>query len=207
MSIRTALTELRAGSLTPPEEHTGIAWGTVTGTRVVLRPWGEVVRIVDDLARRNLLTLRRHHADEAVWTRSGGVGASVARKLGGRRRHPLAAVRELRCTLVEQVPGSGRQLVRVDGSLVFPWRLLRLRSQVVVVAGVGGGLGALLLGLENLGDPQVIDAIAGVVTVGAGSLGVRAYRDAVVRTERALDAFLDRLEHDAPWAVPALPTS
>jgi hypothetical protein len=194
-SIRAALAELRGGALTPAP---AVTWGTVSASRAVPGSAGDVLAAVDDEARRNQLGVVRRIGDATVWGRSRGASAAIARSLRGRRHHPLLALKELRATVVE-VPSRPEVIrVRLEGSLVFPWRLLSPRGQALSMIGVGGGV--LLAMAAN--SPTVPDwhyDVTGVLGAVAGTgVGLRSYRRTVMATESALDAFLDRLASGAP---------
>lgn len=205
-SVRAAVYELRAGGLGEIKGGQRIPWGTVVSSRVIMKPANEVVIAVDELARRNLLTLQPSRLNETVWTRSAGIAAATARRLGGRRRHPLSGLRELRCMVTEPPSGPARPLVQLEGSLIFPWRLLPLRSQVIAAGGAAGGTAVLAFGLPISWHTEAINAAGALGAVGASAIGLRAHRDAVATIEAALDHFLDRLERGAPTGASALPS-
>jgi hypothetical protein len=77
-SIREALAELRGGALVPGP---AITWGTVSSSRAVAGPRGDVLAALDDVARRNLLGVVRSTGAETVWVPSGfdSRGASSSR--------------------------------------------------------------------------------------------------------------------------------
>ena len=191
-SIRAALVELRGGALTP---GSAVRWGTVSASRTVVGVSHDVVAAIDDEARRNQLGVVRRVDDATVWARSSGTSATVARSLRGRHHHPLLALEELRATVVELPSPPGLVRVRLEGSLVVPWRLLSPGGQALAVIGVGGGL---LLGLTNMESVAALPDwqfdLTGVLGAIAGTgVGLRSYRQTVVATEAALDTFLHRL--------------
>jgi hypothetical protein len=181
-SIREALAELRGGALVPGP---AITWGTVSSSRAVAGPRGDVLAALDDVARRNLLGVVRSTGAETVWARSPGLSSVVVRSLRGRRHHPLLALTELRATLVEAPSRPIR--VRLEGSLVFPWRLLTARSQLLVAAGLAGGA-TLSLASPGLDGLDAAGALAAAVGFGSG---LKSYRRSVLAVEVTLDGILD----------------
>jgi hypothetical protein len=194
-SIREALAELRGGALAPGPS---ITWGTVSSSRVVSGTRHDVLAALDDEARRNLLGVVRSTDDQTVWARTAGFSSAVARSLRGRHHHPLLALSDLKATLVD-VPSRPLR-VRLEGTLVFPWRLLSARAQVLAASGVGGGAALALFytGLDGLDLVGAVTATAGI------GIGLRSYRRSVVAAESALDALLERLRVPPPDAHPVL---
>lgn len=187
-SVRAALVELRGGAFTLP---IAAPWGTVSGSRAVLGHPHEVVSALEDEARRSQLDVVRRMGDLTVWTPSPGVSAAMARRLRGRRHHPLLALRELRATVVEVPSRPAVAHVRLEGSLASPGRLLPARVQALPLIGVVGG--ALF---EVIVDPTEIWQwpVAGAIGIVAGTgHALRSYRRMMVETETALDAFLEDL--------------
>lgn len=200
-SIRTALQELRAGALVAPEPVTDGRPGrrSLVRTRAVPGPPAGVAQALDELARRNVLSVRRRRGTTAVWERRPGVGATCLRALPGRRARPLAAVGRLTATL-GPVPGAP-DLVRVElrADALPVRRLLPLRTRVGVGTGVATGVGVAAIAavahpFALLADAVVLAGGAGGA-VWAGSAGVRAGRDARAALGDALAYALDQLEH------------
>lgn len=194
-SVRAALVELRGSGLTT---MSAVPWGAVTSSRAVPgRPY-EVVSALEDEARRNQLEVVQRTGDVTVWTRSPGVSAAVSRSLRGRRHHPLLALRDLRATVVEVPSRPALVHVRLEGSLVFPGRLLSARGQALSVTGVVGGTLLALFGDSGPFPDWQFD-LAGALGAFAGTgFGLRSYRRTVVATEATLDALLDRLATSVP---------
>lgn len=129
------------------------------------------------------------------WPETSGVGATT----------PLLALKELRATVAEAPSRPGVVRVRLEGSLVFPWRLLSGRAQAFSVIGVGGGvLLALTVGSQSVPDWH-FDVSGALGAVAGAGVGLRSYRRAAVSAEAALDAFLDRLALGVSASAPALP--
>jgi hypothetical protein len=198
-AIHAALLELRSGGLREADREFDMV-----SSRVVPGPASDVRLSVDELARGNLLTMRLSRGDTTAWTRQQGVGRAVLRRLGGRARYPLGAVRELRATVTDHPSRAGLVRVCLEARLAYPWQFLPLRTQALVGAGVGGGAVAVAWGLQHLGGTSGLSAVAFVVPLSAFGIGARTYRKAVVCAEAALQVFLDRLEHGQPVSVRAM---
>lgn len=197
-SVRTAVAEFQAGALAEPSNADGLFWRIVASKRVITAARGDVAVAIEDLAHRNLLDCVSHSPQETLWARKSGLGAGTARRLGGKRRYPLVAVRELRTSVSERSQGSGRLLVHLEAVVRITTRASSARRLRLPAVGAATGVGIILVGLP-LGeqDPTMVEAMAGgaaVVLGSAAGAGVRTYRDAVVGTQDALDAFLDRLD-------------
>jgi hypothetical protein len=199
LSIRAALQELRAGALVEPEpEPVGSrSRRTIVCTRAVLGPPGQVAAALDEIARRNLLVVRRRRGPVTVWERREGLVAACQRV----RPHPLRGVARLTSTL-GPVPGAP-ELVRVElrAEPIASRRLVRLRTRMGVGTGVAAGSAVALVGLAGPA-PLVVDAVLATTGVGgaawAGRSGLRAARDARAALGDALAYALDRLEHRRP---------
>ena len=102
--IHAALAEFQSGGLRVADRDFDIV-----SSRVVPGPASDVRLSVDELANGNLLAMRQSRGETTAWTRQGGVGRAVLRRLGGRARYPLGAVGELRATVTDHAaaPGSG----------------------------------------------------------------------------------------------------
>jgi hypothetical protein len=195
VSIREAVRELRAGALAGPEPDPEGPPGrrSLVRTRAVPGPASEVARALDDLARRNLLAVRRRRGATAVWERRTGVVAACQRV----KPHALSGVGRLAATLAP-VPGAP-DLVRVElrADPLTARRLVPMRTRVRVGAGVGVGAGVALLAVGNHGLPA--DALlllgGGGGAAWAGASGVRAVRDGRAALGDALAYALDQLEH------------
>jgi hypothetical protein len=198
VAIHAALDELRSGGLREADREFDMVV-----SRVVPGPVSDVRVSVDELARGNLLTLHVSRGDTTAWARQRGVGRAVSRRLGGRARYPLGAVRELRATVTDHPSRPGLVRVCLEAQLAYPWQFLPLRTQALVGAGMGGGAVAVAWGLPNVGSTSGVSAATLVVPLSAFGIGARAYRRAVVCAEGALQLFLDRLAHGLP--VPARP--
>ena len=200
-SVRAALAELRAGALVPGPV---VRWGVVSSSRLVPGGPRDVLAAVDDEARRNQLGVVRRAGSVTSWSRSPGVSAAVARSLRGRRRHPLLALDELRATVVE-ASSAGVVRVRLEGSLVAPWRLVSGRGRAAAAIGIGGGA---VLAFASTGPfvwPDWQYDLTGSLPALAGAgAGLRSYRRGAAVVEAALDGFLDRLAGGTPM-VPRAP--
>jgi hypothetical protein len=195
-SISEALAELRAGVLTPGPPAT---WGTVSSSRTVPGDPADLVAAIDHEARRNLLGVRHRVGDVAIWTQSPGTGAALARGLRGRRHHPLVALRALRATVDEVPSRPGMVRVRLEGSLIAPWRLLTHRAQTVATIGIGGGaLVAVAAGVSWPGPDWPWDVSGALAALAGTGIGLRSYRRGLVTVETALDRVLDRLAVGPP---------
>jgi len=199
VAIHAALDELRSGGLREADREFDMVV-----SRVVPGPVSDVRVSVDELARGNLLTLRVSRGDTTAWARQRGVGRAVLRRLGGRARYPLGAVRELRATVTAHPSRPGFVRLCLEAQLAYPWQFLPLRTQALVGAGMGGGAVAVAWGLQNLVGTSGFSAAALVVPLSAFGVGARAYRRAVVCAEGALQLFLDRLAHGQPVSTARL---
>jgi hypothetical protein len=192
-AIHAALAEFRSGGLREADREFDIV-----SSRVVPGPPSDVRLSVDELASGNLLAMRRSRGETTVWTRQRGVGRAVVRRLGGRARYPLGAVRELRARVSDHASRPGLVRVRLEARLAYPWQFLPLRTQAVLGAGVGGGAVAFAWGLQHLGTTSGLSAATAVLPLSAFGIGARTYRQAVVCAEGALQLFLDRLALGQP---------
>lgn len=193
-SVQAALAELQDGALAEASPAADIV-----RSRIVPGERRDVRAAIEELARANLLVPSHQDNSVSVWIRRRGAAVTMRRSLGGRERFPLLALKELRVTATEPRPGLVR--LRMEGRLVFPWRLLPLRTKAVVAGGIGGGAVVLALALAQPGmelDDSLYSAGALLASVGVTGRGVRAYREAVVFTERTIDWFLDRLQQQVP---------
>lgn len=199
-SVQAALAELRAGALNP---RPAVTWGTAIASGTIAGSSDEVLAAVDDEARRNLLGVARRVDGATVWTRSPGASAAVARGLRGRRDHPLLTLRELRAAVVEVPSRPGDLRVRLEGDLVFPWRLLSGRSQVISMAGVAGGA-ALAFAVPDgaLVEDWIQNAFGVAAAAGGTGIGLKSYRRAVTAAEAALEGLLARAGHTVPPTPP-----
>ena len=189
-SVRAALAEWRAGALVPGPR---VQWGVVTSSRVVPGTPGDVLAVLDNEARRNQLCVVRRAGSVTVWSRAPGVSSAIARGLRGRRRHPLLGLTELRATVVEAAGGPGAARIRLEGSLVAPWRLVSGRGQVLTTAGIAGAV-VLAFPSGAFATPGWQNELAAAASALAGSsFGLRWYRRGAAATEDALDRYLDRL--------------
>lgn len=199
-SLRQAMEELRAGALVPAEPVVDElpARRSIVRTRAVPGSPAAVMAVLEEVARRNVLTVRRRRGATTVWDRCPGPGAALRRSVLGRRSRPLAAVGRLSATL-GPVPGAP-DLVRVElrADLVPARRLLRWRTKAGVATGVATGASmaaaAVLTGVSGAPDALLVLAGAGGATW-AGAHGVRAGREARAELGDALAYALDRLEH------------
>jgi hypothetical protein len=197
-SVRAALAEWRAGALVPGPE---VRWGVVISARVVPGSASDVLAVIDDEARRNQLCVVHRAGSVTVWSRAPGVSSAMARGLRGRRQHPLLGLTELRATVVEAAGGPGAARVRLEGSLVAPWRLLSGGGRVLATVGIGAGA-ILALASGPFALPQWNYEVAGALSALAGSsAGIRSYRRGAAVTEEALDRYLDRLASGAAAVV------
>ena len=194
-AVHAALAELRSGGLRDADRVFDLV-----SSRVVPGPAGDVRLAVDELARGNLLTMRLSRGESTAWTRQRGVGRAMLRRLGGRARYPLGAIRELRATVTDHASRPGLVRVSLEARLAYPWQFLPLRTQALLGAGLGGGAVAVAWGLANLDGTSGLSAAAAVVPISAFGLGARTFRKAVLSAEGALQSFLDRLEHGQPVA-------
>lgn len=200
VSMRAALAELRAGALVAPEPDPEGPPGrrSLVRTRAVPGPPVQVAQALDELARRNLLAVRRRRGATTVWERRTGLNAACLRAFPGRRARPLAGVGRLTATL-GPAPGAP-ELVRVElrADLVPTRRLLPLRTRLRVGTGVAVGAGVAAVAHGQPGW-EVVDVLLMAGGAGgaawAGASGVRAARDARAALGDALAYVLDRLEH------------
>ena len=195
-SIRAALVELRAGALAAPDPEPDEPSGrrAIVRTRAVPGPAAEVARALDELARRNVLSVRRRRGAGTVWERRTGVLAACQRV----RPSPLCGVARLTATL-GPVPGAP-DLVRVElrADPLPARRLVPLRTRVRVGTGVGAGAAvtAAAVAASPLVPADLLLAVAGAGGAAwAGASGVRAAREARSSLGDALAYALDRLEH------------
>jgi hypothetical protein len=196
VSIRAALEELRAGALAVPEPDPDVppSRRSIVRTRAVPGPPHQVARALDELARRNLLAVRRRRGATTVWDRRTGVVAACQRV----RPHPLCGVARLAVTL-GPVPGAP-DLVRVElrAEPVPARRLVPLRTRLRVGTGVLLGVGLAVGGLVQAGldGGDVALTVAGAGGAAwAGASGVRSAREARSALGDALAYVLDRFEH------------
>jgi hypothetical protein len=204
-SVRAALAEYRNGALDAIQRNADIV-----SSRVVPGGRREVCVAIDEFARRNLLLGREGASTTLTWGRRPGVSAAILRSFGGKKRHPLVALRELRAAVADHPDGPGLVRVRLEGTLVFPTGLLPLGAKLFAAGGVGAGATGLALAVPELaaGDAVLATGASIAVTLGAAGAGVRAYRASVARTETALDGFLDRLERGQPaWMTVHAPSA
>jgi hypothetical protein len=189
-SVQAALAEWRAGALVPGPQ---VQWGVVTSSRVVPGTTSDVLAVLDNEARRNQLCVVRRAGSVTVWSRAPGVSSAIARGLRGRRRHPLLGLTELRATVVEAAGGPGATRVRLEGSLVAPWRLLSGRGRLIAAVGIGGGAALAVAAGPLAGPPLGWEVAAALGAVSGTAVGLRSYRRGAAATEDALDRYLDRL--------------
>ena len=195
-AIHAALAEFQSGGLRAADREFDIV-----SSRVVPGPASDVRLSVDELASGNLLAMRLSRGETTAWTRQSGVGRAVLRRLGGRARYPLGAVRELRATVTDHASRPGLVRVRLEARLAYPWQFLPVRTQALLGAGVGGGAVAFAWGLQHLGATSGFSAATAVIPLSAFGIGARTYRKAVVCAEDALQLFLDRLAHGQPASI------
>jgi hypothetical protein len=190
-SVRAALADYRGGVLDASQSA-----GDIVASRVVPGPQVDANLAVEEFARRNLLSVRRHEGSVTVWARKPGLNTALLRRFGGKSHYPLVALKELRATVTDYAAGSRLVRVRLEGQLTFPWRTLSLPIKTVVAAGVGGGITGVVLAAPELASGNAVIATGAslLTALGASGLGVRHYRAAVGRAEAVLDLFLDRLE-------------
>jgi hypothetical protein len=198
-SVDVALAELRSGAL----GSTGTSVDVVR-TQVFGGERREVALVVEESLRRNLLVPSRRDGTTTVWTRRRGLGTALRRSLGGRERYPLIALKELRTTISHETAQPGLVRVRLEGALVFPWRMLPLRTKALLVGGVGGSAIVLVFvvpGPRVGTDDAVWTAGAILATLGATNRSVKAYRHAAAQVEEAFDRFLDGVRHAHPLTL------
>jgi hypothetical protein len=207
-SIRAALAELRAGAMAVPEPAPDEPAGrrSLVLTRAVPGPPAAVQQALDDLARRNVLAVRRRRWPTTVWERRTGLSAACMRAVPGRRARPLATVGRLTATLGPVAGAPDVVRVELRAELLPARRLLPLRTRAGVGTGVAVGLGVAALAQAQTG-PGVDDALFTLAGAGgaawAGLVGVRAARDARDALGDALAYALDQLEHRrSPALVP-----
>ena len=195
VSIRAALQELRTGALAVPEPDPDVPPGrrSIVRVRAVPGPPAQVAHALDELARRNVLVVRRRRGASTVWERRNGVIAACQRV----KPHPLCGVARLAATL-GPVPGAP-DLVRVElrAEPVASRRLVPLRTRIRVATGVGVGAGvaAAAVAVSPLVPADVLLAAAGAGGAGwAGASGLRDARAARDALGDALAYALDRLE-------------
>ena len=201
IAISAALDELRRADELPDQNH---AFDIIT-SRVIPGPVTDVNLAVDELARRNLLTKRLHRHTTTVWTRQKGVGRSMMRRVGGRSRYPLGALKELRATVTDNTSRPGCVRIRLEGRFAYPWQVLPLRTQALIGTGIGGGAFALNWALQHPNDLTAYSAWAAAAGVFATGIGMRSYSKTVGRADTALQVFLGRLELGHPVSLGLLP--
>jgi hypothetical protein len=193
-AIQAALGELRSESELPPAGKVL----DVVSSRVVPGTVSDVTLAVDEFARRNFLTDRAHDGTTIIWRRKKGFGRAVVRRVGGRARFPLSALKELRASVADHPVCTGFVRVRLEGRLDYPWQVVPVRTQALVAAGLVGA-GVLVNGAwDDPGIPVAYGAWATAAGVTASGIGVRSYSKAMARTDAALHGFLSWLEHSHP---------
>jgi hypothetical protein len=189
-AIQAALGELRRAGELPASDHPF----DVVRSRVVPGPAIDVSLAVDELARRNLLTSRTHRDATIVWRRRKGLGRALMRRLGGPRRFPLGALKELRATIVDHGTRPGYVRVHLEGLFGYPWQVLPLRTQGIVGAGLGGAAVLVNGALDDPNNFAAYSAWAAAAGLTVSGIGVRSYCKALARTDAVIEGFLNRLE-------------
>ncbi|MDQ3698856.1 MAG: hypothetical protein M3373_12675 [Gemmatimonadota bacterium] len=203
--IRQALAEERT-RLTIAEEP-GFA-GRIAGPAVASASRAIPGRSADILAtlgawmeREECLQPKRRFPDRTTWEAKRGLASSIQRGLNlGGRGYALARASEVAATVVQV--DEGRVLVRLDADL-GPSRASRLAGGgTAAAAGIGAGLGPLVLGSALLADPTGLFYLVGGAAAAAGALlGIgggyaiaRGHQRLVAEVRLALEQILDQLE-------------
>ncbi len=195
-SLRQALAEERTRCALPDDE-TG--WSAslfgpchVGAVRTVPGRATDVLAAIDAwMQRRELLIVKRHHADRIVWEprRDFLVGLKRALRVGG-RDYALSQAFEVSATVIP----VDDALVHVGLDADFKSARQRSAKRFVLTTTAGAAIsGSLFI----MGVMTAIAAAPVVVLAGAGFVGARALQAHVVgRAQLALEQLLDRLERD-----------
>lgn len=196
-SVRRAIAELRAGTLTAPPAAGRGALGPalVVVERMVAMPAADATAAVDHYLRRQLFAVQRHFGERKLWEPRTGVGPALSRSLDFNRRLVLTSVSLMTATVAAE-PGSRSSCIRFEAALTGVRRGFRILTAGGMVLGAGTIAGAVVL----TGDVTALASIpAGAAVAGGTYAAARSgYRSAAARIETALERFLDTLEHGLP---------
>ncbi|HET7720141.1 MAG TPA: hypothetical protein VFK43_09260 [Acidimicrobiales bacterium] len=198
-SVRRAVAELRAGALAVdsgvPSRRTALGPASLTVSRCVPGPLGDVDGILRRFLAKEQFHLRRDFGTSSTWTRRQDVGARVRvhydRSI--HRRLLLRDAEQVELAVVEEPGDRGMVMVK----LTVDVKPLRRAHRVAVGKGASAGAAVAGVALVVLSMPveavAVPAALAGGVALGHRR-GVRQYRDMVGDVETALEGFLDGVE-------------
>lgn len=193
-SVRRAMAELRAGTLTAPPAAGRGALGpaTVVVERMVAMTAVEATAAVDRYLRRQLFAVQRHFGERKLWEPRTGVGPTLSRSLDFNRRLVLTSVSHISVAVAAE-PGGRSTCVRFEASLTGVRRGFRALTAGGMVLGAGTVVAAVVL----TGDATAVASVpAGAAVAGGTYAAARTgYRSAAGRIETALERFLDTLEH------------
>ena len=202
-SVRRAVAELRAGALVPadatPSRRRRVGPDTVTVSRCVPGPAGQV----DDILRRFLAKeqfhLRRDFGSSSTWTRRQDMRARVKVQYDRsiHRRLMLRDAEQVEIAVAEEPGDRGMVMVKLT---VDVKALLREHRQSMG-KGAGIGLTAAALGVAVLGMPEALVVVPGATATGLAvghRLGVNHVRTAVDDLTTRLEGFLDGVERRRP---------
>jgi hypothetical protein len=198
-SVRRAVAELRAGALSVDSDgrprRTALGPPTLTVSRCVPGPLGEVDGILRRFLAKEQFHLRRDFGTASSWTRRQDVGARVKVQVDRsvHRRLLLRDAEQVELAVVDEPGDRGMVMVK----LTVDVRSLRRAHRVAVGKGASAGAVAAGAGLVLFGMPVEAVLVPGALAGGAAlghRRGVRHYRDMVADVETALEGFLDSVE-------------
>lgn len=197
-SVRRAVAELRAGTLTRPARRTASrpAPGRLTVTRMVPGPQPAVQELVRQFLDEEQFDMRRDMGDCCHWRRRHGAQAWVRLSVDRVwRRMVLSDVDRVETAAVEE-PGSDGARVLV--SLTADLRpLQRARRATLGKGAVGAALVGAVALAATVTHPDVLVALPAATAsgvVGGHLIGSARFRSRVDDLETALEGFLDRVE-------------
>ena len=197
-SVRRAVAELRAGTLTPAGDErrrNRLGPTVVTVGRCVPGPPAAVDDILRRFLRHEQFQLRRDFGSSSSWIRRQDVPARVRVSLdkGIHRRLLLREAEQVEIAVVEEPGDRGMVMVK----LAVDVRPLRRAHRLAVGRGTGLGVAAGALGTALLGLPEALLVVPAAAASGAGAghlIGSNRYRSTVEELETALEGFLDTVE-------------
>ena len=197
-SVRRAVAELRAGTLTPAGDErrrNRLGPTVVTVGRCVPGPPAAVDDILRRFLRHEQFQLRRDFGSSSSWIRRQDVPARVRVSLdkGIHRRLLLREAEQVEIAVVEEPGDRGMVMVK----LAVDVRPLRRAHRLAVGRGTGLGVAAGALGTVLFGMPEALVVVPAAAASGAGAghlIGSNRYRSTVEELETALEGFLDTVE-------------
>ena len=196
--LRQAIAEERGRVGLPVARGIRGAWfgaTTIAATRVVPGPPAVAINSLDELMRGELsFDVKRRFPDGIQWEPKRGFFDTMKSQLAGPNiGSHLRTADDVAVTVV--AVDAQRSHVRIEASIA------EARGRAVtgsgLLAGLGAGAAASLVGLISLNPLLVIPPIA-AATLGWLYLIRRGHHQVVVRTSTALEQLLDRLEFGAP---------